>query len=371
MGANSFGKFFTFTTYGQSHGSEMGVIIDGCPAGLVIDEDVITRDLQARRPGKRYGTSARGEKDLFSINSGVFEGVTTGAPIAIRIANADVRSQDYNNAKNLHRPGHASYTYFNKYGLDDYRGGGRASARETVCRVACGAIAQMLLRHFGIEVCASLENLQTSITSDWQESWNWPEICDTPFFSLDSKFTQEAQAHLENLVQRGESCGATVRGWATGVPCGLGDPIYEKLPALLGSAMLSIPAVKSFSIGAIDAAISLEGSSYRDEFMGKDTFASNRCGGVLGGISSGQTIYCSAQFKPTSSTKKSAVTHKKNTDPSAKVTLEHWSPTDNTRHDPCVAIRAVPVVRAMLAIVLADRLLANCCSSLSHLKKIY
>lgn len=357
MGANSFGKYFTFTTYGQSHGPEMGVIIDGCPAGLAIDEEEITKDLQARRPGRGLGTSARAEEDRFEIRSGVFEGKSTGAPIAIGIANKDVRSCDYDNAKQLHRPGHASYTYYNKYGIDDHRGGGRASGRETVCRVAAGAIAQMLLRRIGIEVGAALIGLQGTVHGNWDSSWLWHDLRKQHLFSLDTSFEKAAQKHLEELEARGESCGGTVVCWARGVPCGLGDPVYEKLPALLASAMFSIPAVKGFWIGDGDAAISSEGSCYRDEFNGYNSFASNHCGGVLGGISTGQTLYCNVVFKPTSSTGKTAVTQKK-TDDGRDFSLSSWSPQNKKRHDPCIAIRVVPVVRAMLCCTLADRVLA-------------
>lgn len=357
MGGNQFGKHFTFTTYGQSHGQEMGVVIDGCPAGLAIDEEEIMKDLAARRPGRGAGTSARAEKDHFEIRSGLFEGKSTGAPIAIGIANQDVRSADYDNAKQLHRPGHASYTYYNKYGIEDYRGGGRASGRETVCRVAAGAIASMLLKRVGIEVGAALVDLQGSVSGSWDSLWDWEKLREQHLFSLDQSFHQKAMDHLKSLEAKGESCGGIVVAWAKGVPCGLGEPVYEKLPALLASAMFSIPAVKGFWMGDPQAAISLEGSCYRDELCGQDRFATNHCGGVLGGISTGQTLYCSVVFKPTSSTKKSAKTHRKYSDGEDFV-LTTWKPQNKKRHDPCIAIRAVPVVRSMLCCVLADRILA-------------
>ncbi|MBS0615568.1 MAG: chorismate synthase [Verrucomicrobia bacterium] len=319
MASNSFGSLFCITTWGESHGKAIGVVIDGCPAGLPLTEADIQAELDLRSPGKTPYTSPRKEPDTAHIYSGVFEGLTTGTPISIIINNQDVDSSSYQ--KDILRPGHAGYTYLEKYGIFDYRGSGRASARETACRVAAGAIAKKLLKHFDI-------------------------ICTARLITPMEKIIAAKEA--------GDSIGGLVEFTALGLPAGLGDPIYEKLEAKLASAMLSIPASKAFEIGEGFACADMHGSEHNDLFEnrnGKITTQTNHAGGTLGGISTGMPLVGRVAFKPASSIPQSQptiTTHGESIE---------FKPSPSARHDPCVAIRAVPVVEAMLALVLADALL--------------
>lgn len=320
MGSNSFGTLFRVTTWGESHGRAIGALIDGCPAGLHLNEEMINEDLKKRAPGNSPYTSPRKEADLVEIWSGVFEGMSTGAPISLIILNTNGDSSAYEPIKHLLRPGHANYTYIEKYGLFDYRGGGRASARETVARVAAGSVAKALLRHFSIEVSAYLED-----TND-----------------------------LALAIEEGDSVGGVVAFTTSKLPVGLGDPVYEKLEANLAKAMMGLPASKGFEMGLGFKASTMRGSEYNDPFTldeGSITMKSNHAGGTLGGISSGMPLFGRVAFKPTSSIRQPVETVTVKGD---KATLQMPS---HSRHDPCVAIRAVPVVEAMLALTLADALL--------------
>jgi chorismate synthase len=329
MGSNSFGTIFRITTWGESHGKAMGVVIDGCPAGLHLHEDEINRELALRAPGGSPYTSPRKEADLAEIYSGLFEGKTTGAPLSIIIKNQDSDSAPYHALKETLRPGHANFTYLEKYGLFDYRGGGRASARETVCRVAAGAVAKKLLAHFRITLSA--------------------RIGDT----LKEAALEAKEAH--------DSIGGIVELTTSDLPTGLGDPIYEKLSANLAKAIFSIPAVKGFEIGSGFASASMRGSAHNDPFTqvdGKIRTKTNHAGGILGGITTGMPLVLRVAFKPASSIKQEQESVTVNGE---KTTLKF---SEKARHDPCVAIRAVPVVEAMCALVLADHLLMNRLSKL-------
>ncbi len=329
MASNSFGTHFRFTTWGESHGPEIGVVIDGCPPGIEVD---LAAAMAARAPGQSPWTSPRKEPDTPEVVSGVLNGRTTGAPIGIRIRNQDGRSSAYQGMEQVLRPGHATATYLHKYGTHDHRGGGRASARETACRVAAGAIAQKLLEGAGITVTAELTEVAGIATNGLTE-----EVCNA----------------IEEIHAAGDSCGGIVTMTATGVPPGLGDPIYEKLEANLAKAMLSIPACKGFEIGSGFAAARMRGSEHNDPFLSPTETATNHAGGVLGGISNGMPIVCRAAFKPTSSIEKPQQTVDAEGNP-----ITYTLP-EGSRHDPCVAIRAVPVVQAMGALVLADAWLAQ------------
>ncbi len=334
MGSNAYGTIFKITTWGESHGKAIGVVIDGCPAGLSICVEEINEALLRRAPGRNPHTSPRKEPDIAEILSGVFEGRTTGAPISISIANKDADSSKYEAVKDLLKPGHANSSYLAKYGLFDYRGGGRASARETACRVAAGAIAKKLLLHYGIQLEAFIAEIGGETEADCKA------------------------ALLEEAIKNGDSVGGVIEFIASGVPQGLGDPIYKKLEAELAYALLSIPACKGFEIGSGFSSRNMKGSEHNDLFIDKETTATNNSGGVLGGISTGMPLIGRAVFKPASSITK----------PQRTVTLEGepaiFQLPEGSRHDPCVAIRAVPVVEAMLALVLADALLLNRCSRL-------
>lgn len=334
MASNSFGTLFRITTWGESHGRAIGVVIDGCPAGLDLSVADIITELTARAPGQHSYTSPRKESDIPEILSGLFEGKTTGAPVSILIPNRDADSSSYEPIKHLFRPGHANFTYLEKYGVFDYRGGGRASARETAGRVAAGAVAKKLLLHFGVECTAYLE-----------------QVGEEQVTSLD-----EVQKLIEFAQEKGESLGGVVAFRAEGLPAGWGDPIYEKLEAKLGFAMMSLPATKGFEIGAGFEAATMVGSSHNDAFIlegDKIATKTNHAGGTLGGISTGMPIYGRVAFKPTSSIPQ----------PQETLSLEKKESTfllpEGARHDPCVAVRAVPVVKAMLYLVLADVMLHN------------
>ncbi len=360
MATNSFGNIFRITTWGESHGTAMGVVIDGCPAGLEITEEEIHAELKLRAPGRNSYTSPRKETDSAEILSGVFEGKTTGAPLCIMIRNQDQDSTKYDAIKDLLRPGHANSTYIEKYGIFDYRGGGRASARETVCRVAAGAIAKKILKGYDIVVAAYIKQIG-SVTTDI----NFTDIHALreatyldPVFCPDDKASASMQADLEKAKQEGDSLGGIVEFVALSVPGGLGDPVYCKLEAQLASAMMSLPASKGFEMGSGFGAVTMKGSEHNDIFIEKEgrvETKTNYSGGTLGGISTGMPLIGRVAFKPTSSIKKKQET----IDLSGEKKI--FELPEGSRHDPCVAIRAAPVVEAMVAIVLVDALLYNRC----------
>lgn len=345
MSGNTFGRLFAVTTFGESHGAAIGCVVDGCPAGLSLDASDIQPFLDKRKPGQSQYTSQRREADEVRILSGVFEGITTGAPIALLIDNHDSRSRDYDALKQVFRPGHADYTYHHKYGHRDHRGGGRASARETAARVAAGAIARLYLsRQYAIEIRGFLQQMGSLVISFEDED----EIDNNPFFCPNKHQSAVLASRIDELRRQGDSVGARVGVRATGVPVGLGAPVFHKLDALLASAMMSIPAVKGVEIGAGFQAVTQLGSEHRDE-MTANGFLSNHAGGVLGGISTGQQIDVSIALKPTSS----IVTPGR----SINTQGEAVSVVTKGRHDPCVGIRAVPVAEAMMALVLMELVL--------------
>jgi len=357
MSSNSFGTLFRITTWGESHGKAIGVVIDGCPAGLEISEEEINEALARRAPGKNTFVTPRAEKDHAAIYSGVFEGKTTGAPISIIIFNHDADSSKYEAIKNQLRPGHANFTYLEKYGVFDYRGGGRASARETACRVAAGAVAKKLLKHFSIQAIAFLNSVAEVEIKNLPAQDSLRGLVDGSLvFCPDVEAAEQMMKKIEAAKTNGDSLGGTVGFFATGLPAGLGDPIYEKLEANLAKAMMSLPASKGFEIGEGFQASRMTGSTHNDFFVKTDhkiQTESNHAGGVLGGISTGMPLYGCVAFKPTSSIKL----------PQESLDLEGkpivFQLPEGSRHDPCVAIRAVPVVEAMVSLVLADALLLN------------
>tara|TARA_B100000700_G_scaffold176099_1_gene194557 strand:+ start:679 stop:1761 length:1083 start_codon:yes stop_codon:yes gene_type:complete len=355
MSFNTFGKIFRFTTWGESHGIAIGCVIDGCPPNITLSEKDIQRDMDRRRPGRSKFTSQRKEWDKVQILSGTFHGKTTGTPISIIIYNKDARSRDYETIKNKFRPGHADYTYFMKYGIRDYRGGGRQSARETACRVAAGAVAKTVLKKLiGKKFNIIGAVTQLGILGCDRSSWNEKEINRNPFFCPDKKSIKLWEKYLLSIRKAGSSCGAIIELRAKGVPIGLGSPIYSKLDADLSSALMSINAVKGVNIGAGIGVSMLSGEENSDEMKkigGKTKFKSNKAGGILGGISSGQDIIASFAVKPTSSilnTRETINKAGKNTKISVK-----------GRHDPCVGIRAVPIGEAMMCCVILDHFLMN------------
>jgi chorismate synthase len=347
MSGNTFGRLFTVTTFGESHGPALGCIVDGCPPGLELDETVIQRDVERRRSGTTRYTSQRREPDRVQILSGVFEGRTTGTPIGLLVSNEDQRSYDYEKIKDRFRPGHADYTYQHKYGFRDYRGGGRASARETVMRVAAGAVARKYLaEQAGVRIIGHL----AQAGSIRIEAKDLAEVDRNPFFCPDPARVPEIEALIDQLRRDGDSVGARVTVVATGVPPGLGEPIFDRLDADLAHAMMGINAVKGVEVGDGFAAVEQRGSEHRDELT-PDGFLSNHAGGTLGGISSGQDIVVSLALKPTSSI----------VIPGRTIDVEGREVEISTtgRHDPCVGIRAVPIAEAMLALVLMDHYLRH------------
>jgi chorismate synthase len=347
MSGNSFGKLFTVTGFGESHGLALGCIVDGCPPGLPLTEADLQTDLDRRKPGKSRHTTQRREADEVQILSGVFEGRTTGAPIGLIIHNTDQKSKDYAKIKDRFRPGHADYTYQQKYGIRDYRGGGRSSARETAMRVAAGGIARKYLQlKYGIEIHGYLAQLGPVKL----ELKDWSAVEQNPFFSPDPARVPELEEYMDALRKSGDSVGARVNVVATGVPPGLGEPIFDRLDADIAHAMLSINAVKGVEIGAGFACVEQQGSEHRDEITPAG-FLGNQAGGVLGGISSGQDILVSMALKPTSSIRIPGQTVDVHGQPVEVVTTG--------RHDPCVGIRATPIAEAMLAIVLMDHVLRH------------
>jgi chorismate synthase len=346
MSGNTIGLLFTVTTFGESHGPALGCIVDGCPPGMPLVEEDIQRDVERRRSGTSKYTSQRREPDLVRILSGVFDGLTTGAPIGLLVENSDQRSYDYEKIKDRFRPGHADYTYQQKYGFRDYRGGGRSSARETVMRVAAGAIARKFLAGKGIEIFGYLSQLGALKLALQDRA----AIDSNPFFCAEPARVPQLEAMIDDLRREGDSIGARVDVVATGVPPGLGEPVFDRLDADLAHAMMSINAVKGVEIGAGFASIEQRGSEHRDELTPQG-FLSNQAGGTLGGISSGQDLRVSMAIKPTSSIVKPGR--------SIDVAGRPVEIVTTGRHDPCVGIRAVPIAEAMLALVLADHLLRH------------
>ncbi len=356
MSGNHFGKLFQYTTFGESHGVAIGCVVDGVPPNIPLDAAYIQQFLDQRKPGQSRHTTQRKEADEVQILSGVFEGVTTGTPIGLLIHNTDQKSKDYGDIKEKFRPGHADFTYNAKYGIRDYRGGGRSSARETAMRVAAGAVAYKVLEHqigehIKIRACVT----QVGSEKINRDNWDWDQVNKNPFFSPDAKAAVEWVAYLDNVRKSGSSAGALVEIHASGIPAGLGAPVYDKLDADIAKAMMSINAVKAVEIGAGFDAVSFGGEENADEIRldkdGQPIFLSNHAGGILGGISSGQDIIVNIGFKPTSS----ILTPRKTIDSQNNET----EIITKGRHDPCVGIRGVPVVKAMMACVLADHWLRH------------
>jgi chorismate synthase len=349
MSGNSFGKLFTLTTFGESHGPAIGGIVDGCPPGLELSAEDLQVDLDRRKPGTSRHTTQRREADKVKILSGIFEGKTTGCPIGLLIENTDQHSKDYGKIKDQFRPGHADYTYQKKYGIRDYRGGGRSSARETAVRVAAGGIAKKYLKErYGVQIRGYLAQLGP-IKADLKH-FDWEEVQRNSFFCPDAGKVSELENYMDELRKQGNSIGARVTVVASGVPVGLGEPIFDRLDAEIAHAMMSINAVKGVEIGAGFTSIEQKGTEHRDE-MTPEGFLGNQAGGILGGISTGQDIIASIAMKPTSSLRL----------PGQSINI-HGKSTEvitTGRHDPCVGIRATPIAEAMLAIVLMDHILRH------------
>lgn len=358
MPGNTFGTLFKIITWGESHGDAVGVVIEGCPAGLALSTEEITEELALRRPGQSSHVSPRNEPDQPKILSGVFEGQTTGSPISILIPNEDVDSSKYVPIKEVLRPGHANFTYLKKYGIVDWRGGGRASARETVARVAAGAVAKQLLKTYGIDIAAHLCQV-----GPCQAKANDPISPDEirsqrdSLFCIDRNCSKNMQHLIEKMQKDGDSIGGVVELCTTRLPIGLGEPVFDKLEAMLGHAILSIPACKGIEFGEGFHSASMKGSEHNDRFIknenGEVVTETNHSGGLLGGLSNGMPLTLRAAFKPTSSIVKAQETLTQ----SGETVL--FKLPEGARHDPCVAIRAVPVVEAMAALALADALLLN------------
>ncbi len=357
MSGNTFGKLFTVTTFGESHGLGLGAIIDGCPPGIELSESDLQKDLDRRRPGTSRYTTARKEADQVKIVSGVFEGKTTGTPIGLMIENTDQRSKDYGNIAQSFRPGHADYTYWQKYGLRDYRGGGRSSARETAMRVAAGAVAKKYLaQKFGVIIqgCVTqIGDIKATSENNMPLDFNhidWSVVENNAFFFPDSSKLDTLDQHLRDIIRAKDSIGAKVTVVASKVPVGLGEPIFDRLDAEIAHGLMSINAVKGVEIGDGFDVVNQRGSQHRDELT-PNGFSSNHAGGILGGISSGQNIIAHLALKPTSSIGVSGKT----------IDLDGVSTDIITkgRHDPCVGIRAVPIAEAMLALTLMDHYLRH------------
>mgnify|MGYP000709284871 CR=1 FL=1 len=356
MPGNTFGTLFRITTFGESHGRALGVIIDGCPAGLDIDTRAIQFELDRRRPGQSRLVSPRREDDEFEIYSGVFEAKTTGMPIMALVVNEDAKSKDYEAIKNLFRPGHADFTYFAKYGFRDYRGGGRASARETIGRVIGGAIAKQLLATINVTFRGGV----TQVGHVHAKKYLWEQVESNEVRSVDPDVVAKMTGEIESARKNRDSVGGIVEVQAVGVPPGWGEPVFGKLDAVIAGAMMSIPAAKGIEIGAGFQVVSGKGSETNDEFY-PDGFHKNDHGGILGGISSGAPIVVKIAIKPTSSIPKEQNTINSN--------FEECLISTKGRHDPCVAIRAVPIAEAMLALVLADFYLQDSVAKISDLKQ--
>ncbi|MBF0588020.1 MAG: chorismate synthase [Magnetococcales bacterium] len=357
MSGSGFGTLFRVSTFGESHGPALGAVVEGCPSGVSLTEADLQSDLDRRRPGQSRFTTQRREADQVRILSGVFEGVTTGTPIGLLIENTDQRSRDYSKIKDLFRPGHADYPYWKKYGVRDYRGGGRASARETAMRVAAGGVARKLLSQSGVMIRGALTGIGPEFID--RDQWDWAQVAENPFFTPDAGAVARFAALMEEIGTAGDSIGATLEVVASGVPAGLGEPIFDRLDADLAKAMMSINAVKGVEIGDGMASGTMRGSAMADEMIPAGTqdaagradaeFLSNHAGGVLGGLSTGQEILVRMAVKPTSSIRIPRRTIDRHGAPAEVVT--------HGRHDPCVGIRAVPIAEGMMALVLADHLL--------------
>ena len=347
MSGNSFGTLFVVTTFGESHGRALGCIVDGCPPGMPLEESDIQADLDRRRPGRSRHTTQRNEPDQVQILSGVFEGCTTGTPIGLLIENKDQRSKDYGDIKDKFRPGHADYTYQQKYGIRDYRGGGRSSARETTMRVAAGAIARKYLsERLGVKIRGYLSQLGPIELG----ATDLDAVDDNPFFCAEPSRIAELEKFMDELRAQGDSIGAKISVLASDMPVGLGEPVFDKLEADIARGLMSINAVKGVEIGAGFAAVSQRGSQHRDEMSGSG-FSKNDAGGTLGGISSGQDLLASIALKPTSSISVPGKTIDKSGKETEIVT--------KGRHDPCVGLRATPIAEAMVALVIMDHYLRN------------
>ncbi|RXZ45686.1 chorismate synthase [Crenobacter cavernae] len=347
MSGNTFGLLFTVTSFGESHGPAIGCVVDGCPPGLEIDEAFIQAELDRRKPGTSRHVTQRREPDTVEILSGVFEGRTTGTPIALLIRNTDQRSKDYGNIADTFRPGHADYTYWHKYGIRDYRGGGRSSARETAVRVAAGAIAKKwLAEQYGIVIRGHM----TQIGEKTIPFTAWEHVSANPFFAADAAVVPELEAYMDSIRKSLDSVGAKLRVVAENVPVGWGEPVFDRLDADIAYAMMSINAVKGVEIGAGFGSVAQRGSEHGDELT-PEGFASNHAGGILGGISTGQDVEVSIAIKPTSS----IATPRRSIDKAGNpITME-----THGRHDPCVGIRATPIAEAMLALTLMDHALRH------------
>lgn len=348
MSGNSYGKLFTLSTFGESHGPALGCVIDGCPPGIEISEADLQVDLDRRKPGTSRHTTQRREADEVRILGGVFEGKTTGTSIGLLIENTDQRSKDYSDIKDSFRPAHADYTYHHKYGIRDYRGGGRSSARETAMRVAAGAIAKKVLAAEGIQIRGYLSQLGPIAIDPGR--FDWDQVEQNPFFSPDAQAAEEMVEYMDALRKEGNSVGAKISVVASGVPVGLGEPIFDRLDADLAHSLMSINAVKGVEIGDGFACVSQKGTEHRDE-MTPEGFLSNHAGGILGGISSGQDIVAHIALKPTSSMRL----------PGKSIDV-HGNPIEvvtKGRHDPCVGIRATPIAEAMMALTLVDHLMRH------------
>ena len=355
---NTFGKAFTMTTFGESHGKALGCIVDGVPAGLPIDEAFIQSELDRRKPGKSKLETARKEDDKVEILSGTFEGLSTGTPIMMVIFNGNQKSRDYDNVKDLFRPGHADFTYFHKYGIRDYRGGGRSSARETAARVAAGSIAKLMLKTIGIEIESGL----CEVDGIKAQIHDFNHAKSSLLYALDANVEEQQEEAILNAKKRHDSVGGVVLTVATGVPVGLGEPLYYKLDAILAAAMMGINAAKAIEIGDGVTSTHLKGSENNDPIT-PNGFSSNHSGGILGGISNGDDIVVKTHFKPTPSIFQAQDTINTQNEV-IKFELKG-------RHDPCVAIRGSVVCEAMMALVLADMTLLNIGKKMEHLENIY
>ena len=356
--SNSFGTIFKLTTFGESHGEAIGGIIDGCPAGLKIDVGFIQKELERRKPGQSHIVTQRKESDAVHFLSGIFEGITTGAPIGFAIENENPKSKDYGHLKEVFRPSHADYTYEEKYGHRDYRGGGRSSARETACRVVAGAIAKLLLKHYNVDVFAYVSQVHHIKLNKPHTEISPADIEKNIIRCPDEKVAQQMIEHIEQIRKQGDTVGGTITCVVKNTPVGLGEPVFDKLHAELGKAMLSINAVKGFEYGAGFDAINYKGSELNDVFENKNGIhtKTNHSGGIQGGISNGEDIYFNVAFKPVATIMQQQQSVNK---AGEEIVLE-----GKGRHDPCVLPRAVPIVEAMCALVLADYLLLNKLSKL-------
>lgn len=364
MAGSTYGNLFTITTWGESHGPAIGVVIDGCPAGLPLTAEDIQQFLNRRKPGQSRFTTARSEADQAEILSGVFEGRTTGTSISVIVRNQDQRSRDYGKIKDCYRPGHADYTFAAKYGIRDYRGGGRSSGRETIGRVAAGAVASRLLKMLGIHVTAYTKAIGSIFVPE--SDYDYERINDNPFYMPNNEYAGKAAAYLENCVKNQDSSGGMIECMIDGMPVGIGEPVFDKLDACLAKAVMSIGAVKGVEIGDGFEAARMTGSANNDEFCmekGNVRKKSNHSGGTLGGLSDGSRIILRAAIKPTPSISREQKT--------VDVHGRETSIVITGRHDPVIVPRAVVVVESMAAITVADLLLANMGAKMEYLERIY